>query len=388
MKRLQCEMCGSTNMLKQDGVFVCESCGTRYSVEEAKKMMAEDTVDENAKADDDTSDDLDELYEKARNAKDSCDYELAYRLYKKILPLDPNGWDCNFYVDSCKVESSTIEQIIDWDYIESLLSHLADVIIMVDNGVADDEKYDVLNIINLECTCLSLSISNKALKFATEHYDEHSDDVMLEVLKSSALVGSSINFVLGAAIENRFNDKFSTITVDAWKRGIEYLQKASKPIMIKAENLDILNEWQKHVNEYGEKIRKYDTSYVIPSLPNIASSDPDDDDDSEESYESDYDDGGDESDSYVSDCYDGSNPDGSCGLNSYDNGGSEEHPVSEGVQMFLLFVGVFFGPVFLFMTLFFIVPKGDAEDIFYSFVVSAIGFAALRKFYKNNKRGI
>ena len=41
MKQLTCEMCGSTDLMKQDGVFVCQSCGTKYSVEEAKKMMVE-----------------------------------------------------------------------------------------------------------------------------------------------------------------------------------------------------------------------------------------------------------------------------------------------------------------------------------------------------------
>ena len=44
MKALTCEMCGSTNLIKEDGVFVCQSCGTKYSVEEAKKMMIEGTV--------------------------------------------------------------------------------------------------------------------------------------------------------------------------------------------------------------------------------------------------------------------------------------------------------------------------------------------------------
>ncbi|MBP1532735.1 MAG: hypothetical protein IK999_01210 [Ruminococcus sp.] len=45
MKQLTCEMCGSTDLLKQDGVFVCQICGTKYSVEEAKKMMIEGTVE-------------------------------------------------------------------------------------------------------------------------------------------------------------------------------------------------------------------------------------------------------------------------------------------------------------------------------------------------------
>jgi DNA-binding beta-propeller fold protein YncE len=41
MKKLSCEMCGSIDLIKQDGVFVCQSCGAKYSVEEAKKMMVE-----------------------------------------------------------------------------------------------------------------------------------------------------------------------------------------------------------------------------------------------------------------------------------------------------------------------------------------------------------
>ena len=37
MKALQCEMCGSQDLVKDGGVFVCQSCGTKYTVEEAKK---------------------------------------------------------------------------------------------------------------------------------------------------------------------------------------------------------------------------------------------------------------------------------------------------------------------------------------------------------------
>ena len=45
MKQLTCEMCGSNDMLKQDGYFICQFCGCKYTVEEAKKMMIEGTVD-------------------------------------------------------------------------------------------------------------------------------------------------------------------------------------------------------------------------------------------------------------------------------------------------------------------------------------------------------
>ena len=44
MKALKCEMCGSNDVVKQDGLYVCQNCGTKYTVEEARKMMVEGTV--------------------------------------------------------------------------------------------------------------------------------------------------------------------------------------------------------------------------------------------------------------------------------------------------------------------------------------------------------
>lgn len=45
MKKLTCEMCGSTDLIKKDGVFVCQFCDCKYSVEEAKKIMFEGAVE-------------------------------------------------------------------------------------------------------------------------------------------------------------------------------------------------------------------------------------------------------------------------------------------------------------------------------------------------------
>ncbi len=45
MRPLTCEMCGSNNVIKQEGLFVCQICGTKYSIDEARKMMIEGSVD-------------------------------------------------------------------------------------------------------------------------------------------------------------------------------------------------------------------------------------------------------------------------------------------------------------------------------------------------------
>ncbi|MCL1849863.1 MAG: hypothetical protein FWF70_00375 [Bacteroidetes bacterium] len=41
MKQIVCEMCGGKDLIKRDSVYICQNCGTKYSVEEAKKMMVE-----------------------------------------------------------------------------------------------------------------------------------------------------------------------------------------------------------------------------------------------------------------------------------------------------------------------------------------------------------
>jgi len=45
MNSLKCEMCGSIELIRQNGVFVCQFCGCKYSVEDAKKMLFEGTVE-------------------------------------------------------------------------------------------------------------------------------------------------------------------------------------------------------------------------------------------------------------------------------------------------------------------------------------------------------
>lgn len=44
MKAIVCEMCNSKDIIKQDGYYVCQCCNTKYSVEEAKKLMIDGEV--------------------------------------------------------------------------------------------------------------------------------------------------------------------------------------------------------------------------------------------------------------------------------------------------------------------------------------------------------
>lgn len=45
MQAIKCELCGSNQLIKKDGFFQCEHCGTKYTLEEAKKLIVSGTVE-------------------------------------------------------------------------------------------------------------------------------------------------------------------------------------------------------------------------------------------------------------------------------------------------------------------------------------------------------
>ena len=98
MNELVCEMCGSNDVVKQDGLFVCQACNTKYSVEEARKIMFGETVEVEGTVKIDHSSELNNLYELARRAKDTNNSENALKYYDQILIKDPNSWEAQFYV--------------------------------------------------------------------------------------------------------------------------------------------------------------------------------------------------------------------------------------------------------------------------------------------------
>ena len=97
MKKLVCEMCGSTDLIKDGGVFVCQYCGCKYSVEEARKMMIDGTVevtgtvkvDETEKKREQVSN----YIQMAQTAYSSNDTDGAVSYCDKALELDPQCYE-------------------------------------------------------------------------------------------------------------------------------------------------------------------------------------------------------------------------------------------------------------------------------------------------------
>ena len=106
MKQLTCEMCGSTDLIKDGGVFVCQSCGCKYSIEEAKRMIIEGTVDVQGTVKVDNSAFVEKYLANARRAKEKEDWEETEKYYNMVEQNDPDNIEAIFYSSYGKAKAS------------------------------------------------------------------------------------------------------------------------------------------------------------------------------------------------------------------------------------------------------------------------------------------
>lgn len=106
MQAIKCEMCNSNDFVKEDGYFVCQHCGTKYTVEEAKKLMVEGTVKI------DNSDFVKRYLENARRAKAKEDWEETEKYYNLVEQNEPSNIEAIFYSAYGKAKSSLVDSDI------------------------------------------------------------------------------------------------------------------------------------------------------------------------------------------------------------------------------------------------------------------------------------
>ena len=257
MKTLVCEMCGRSELLKQDGVFVCQYCGTKYSVEEAKKMMIEGTVEVQGTVKVDSSEELKNLYQIARRAKDDNNTESATKYYDMILVKDPMSWEASFYTVYFKAMSCKIAQIRS---AAISVSNCIDTVLKLirDNISEPEEKKKAYT----EVATRVMFISGVLYNGAKDHYDgidarirpQYSQewlDNAFAAMRCVYCLGDNLDLLFAAEVEaNR-------LSVAAWKKGVEWNQFLISHVD-KTSNRII-------VNSYVEKIKKYDSTYTPPA---------------------------------------------------------------------------------------------------------------------------
>lgn len=255
MKQLTCEMCGSTNLLKQDGVFVCQDCGTKYSVEEAKKMMVEGTVEVTGTVKVDSSAKLKNLYEIARRSRDDNNTEKAAQYYDMILQEDPMSWEASFYTTYYSAMQTNIAGIRS---AAIKVNNCIDTVLKLIKENVPEEK-DQLSAV-LEVSIRVMSIASMLYNAAESHYNETDVDIRSKYTQEyidRLSAARDLMYNMGNQIEKIWggNEKFGAIAATAWKDGVSKHKKFLRYLTQKESN-------QKVIDSYSQKIGKYDPKYL------------------------------------------------------------------------------------------------------------------------------
>lgn len=251
MKIMQCEMCGSNDLVKQDGLFFCQNCGAKYSPEDAKKMMVEGTVDVKGTVKIDDTSELENLYEIARRSIKTKNYSNALEYYNKILVKDPKSWEANFYSVFSKSHEGKIAEISNDTY--NLKHVIPEALKLIKENVSYSKQQEALEEMYLQlveiCEYFNFNTENSLI--------ENPNSINGYKNRMQGIIDLMYSF--GDEIINVFGDRFSGIAVNGWKEGNK---------MVTFSRKDLGSIYFKKRNSYTEKIKKYDPNYEKPKKGN------------------------------------------------------------------------------------------------------------------------
>ena len=162
MKAIVCELCGSNDVVKRDGFFVCQHCGTKYTPDEARKLMAEVKVD--------TSEQKANWYVLARRARDSNDAENAAKYYDLVLQIDPKSWEAAFYSAYFRAMQTKIAFIS--SAADNLMNSLPHILYMVKENLSTiSEKRSALAEIAYRIEILAAIMESNARSTFKSNYE-------------------------------------------------------------------------------------------------------------------------------------------------------------------------------------------------------------------------
>lgn len=205
MKAIVCEMCGSHDVMKQDGLYVCQTCGTKYSVEDAKKLMVEiegpvDVSGSTVKVDD--SESTEKILQLARRAASEGNSENAAKYYEMVALSRPDDWEASFYTVYYQASSCKIAEIA--GAATRVTNNLQRTITAIKNTVpADQQKAAYTNIADKV-----LSLRNAFHRAAYNHFKQFETvSGSAEEFNSRINAYNNMVFLLADKIWNTFHNK-------------------------------------------------------------------------------------------------------------------------------------------------------------------------------------
>ena len=251
----KCPNCGASIQLDNERTEgFCSYCGSKVKVEEAQKLLIQGTVKV------DTSDELANLYQIARRAKEADNSENAQKYYDMILVKDPNSWEANFYVTYYQAMQCKIGEIHSAAY--SIINCEEAVLDLIKSHVEKEELNNTL----IEIYVRLNSISTMLFNAAKNHYLNIDIQIQADYLQEyiyKAAASADIMYTLGNLLIDKFGDEYGCNAALSWQKAIEIHKDYVKYLQDKEGNIET-------IDNYVQKIQKYDVTYQKPEIQTVS----------------------------------------------------------------------------------------------------------------------
>ena len=241
-------MCGCTDIVKQDGVFVCQGCGMKYSAEDAKALFADGNPQNDAGTG--KNDKLNNLFVLARRARDSEDAVNAAKYYDMIQELDPDSWEALFY--------SVYFTYDDNNWATKCTLCLKNVFKLIETKIERFDKQteaicEVAEKVMLRSDRIAVAARDEMLEKCNSPEYSGITQTAYIVYESKITVLPILTQSLGDRIaEFSDNKDFTKLAALAWKTTVNYAVN-QETYFDESDYSDII-----------EKIKSFEPSYVVP----------------------------------------------------------------------------------------------------------------------------
>ena len=260
MKKLACEMCGSIDLLKQDGVYVCQFCGMKYSVEEAKKMMIDGIVDIQGMVKVDNSAFVEKYLANARRAKQKEDWEETEKYYNMVEQNDPTNIEAIFYSSYGKAKVSLVDS--DLYKRQAAFKVLQNCVSIIDDNFVVEKAEENKNILEqISADIIGMACSNYVYNQRKNGYGVVTWTDKMETVTLFNNLGREFMISL-EHIAQKFGDE------QKYQRKYYYeLALRHAEFILQHGNLASPQSFQNIVMTYHQWIHDIDPTHIIPAQP-------------------------------------------------------------------------------------------------------------------------
>ena len=265
MKQIVCEVCGSNDLVKEDGCFICQYCGAKYSPEEAKRLIVEvnGKVDvSGSKVTVDNTSFVERSLENARRAKAKEDWEECEKYYNMVEQYEPTNIEAIFYSSYGKARMALVDS--DRFKREQKIKVLKNSISVIDDNYDNSpDKYEENKVLiqNINADLLSMMNSSFVMNTVnngnyTSNDSSYTFDMFIEL--SLGMI-KSIEHIIGV-----ITDKKKTIYLwQILRQQYSYIYSIYRRASYKYRQR---SRWLDAIANIDNQLYRLDPYYHAPSL--------------------------------------------------------------------------------------------------------------------------